>query len=168
MTTRRTTGNRRTVVCVGDGRVAGAYEETREGPSIAGVLRFFAPAARSSVGITCSGRVLRPGRVELVGLACPGPHGSFGVDLVELLAAVGLEHDAEVIVFTNGIGDQLAIPARNLMTSGRLVLEPTCERPSHKIPVSVRLDLAGWTDAALPFSPASMSAVSFREFVRCQ
>ena len=119
--------------------------------------------------ISCTGRVRRSDRLELgtlVELARLRPNGDIGVEMLDLLAAVGLEREAEVVRFTDAADSQLAVPVRELMQNGRLVLGTIDDLMDLPISLSARLELPGWTEADEPFRPVAMSAWTFQEFVQ--
>lgn len=153
----------------GDGRAAGVYEQFSDSPSIVEWFRFFAPGSRSARA--CTGLLDNPGTVgpsSLVDLAHVHFDGELCVDIVDLLAAVGLRREAEVAVFVDKCGDEVAVPVRAMLGGAWLVLDVIGARLSAPLTATVSLSLPGWTDPEVPFHPIEMRVVSFSEFVQCQ
>lgn len=121
-------------------------------------------------GVDVAGRVWSPGRLSvssLVERSCVHDDGAFGVPLVDLLAAVGLRREADVLLFTDRGGTQLGLPVRDVLSArpARLVIGPPRGGPASVSECSVRLDVEGWTTAAERFHPTTMTAMTFAEFV---
>ncbi len=141
----------------------------RAAASVLDRCRFLAPESKTSV--VCTGLVDNPGCVDfasLLDLARIHPNGDLSVDSVDLLAAIGLRGEAEVAIFFDGNGREIAVPVRAMVGNGSLLLKTAGFGPGAALGTSISLFVPGWTDSEVPFHPVSMRAVSFSEFVQCQ
>jgi len=154
----------------GDVRAAGHYEPTADWPTLDADYDRVAAAFGTSFRLECTGRIGSERCYDyraLVRSARRLPAGKVGVTMVDLLAAVRLHGTADIVVFTDQLGDQLAVPVRDLMRIGSLVLGTVCESMVTAAGLAMTLEVPGWTDDEAPFEPVSMHAISFAEFVSC-
>ena len=106
---------------------------------------------------------------RLVGLATCDHRLGFGIALTDLLAEVGLEIGAEVLLAHDSTGRTFGVPIREVVANDRARLTlGTCRTPLEQgTGFPVRLDVPGWTDPSSPVVVDSLEAVGFSEFVRC-
>jgi hypothetical protein len=122
--------------------------------------------------LECTGSVRLPtrfGYVELLQLLDVYRRDIVGVEVIELFAAVGLRSEADVAVFANAKGAELAVPIRAL-TDGNAVLRlgRRTAAPPATDRMSFFLELNGWTVPNEPFEPVSIHVLPFWEFVGCR
>lgn len=104
---------------------------------------------------------------RLVEMSSLDPSSGRQVLLTDLLAAVRLRTDAEILVVESRDGSSFGVPVRDVVghDDARLVLGSRHDPFGIVIGISVRLDVVGWTDDLAPVDVSRITAVGFAEFV---
>jgi len=172
MPSARRVSQRRVVVRRLDTRCQGGYRQHDDQPALISSYAAASDALPCEWRLECGGRVRQHmafDYAQLLGMATVDHRLGLGIALTDLLAHVGLETGAEVLVAHESTGRTFGVPIREVIAddNARLTLGASRRplRPGTGFPV--RFDVPGWTDPSKPVVVDSLRAVDFSEFVRC-
>lgn len=122
--------------------------------------------------LECRGRIREDvafDYAQLVAMATLDDRLGFGIALTDLLAEIGLQTGAEVLLARDSSGRTFGVPIRDVVATdtARLTLGTRRAPLGADDGFPIRLDVPGWTDRSDPIVVESLEAVGFAEFVRC-